>query len=257
MLSWVRLAMEPSRENDRMRAVQAPPRGIGKVTLGKLASGQKDSLSASARAKVDTFESIAKELSENTEKMPPSSFVQCVLEKSGLETALANGTEEERERLENIRELATLASRYDTTPGKGGISAFLADTALASDQDELDRKNGTAGVTLMTVHAAKGLEFDTVFVTGMEEGLFPHEGMGNDENRDEEEERRLFYVAVTRAERRLVLTLAYVRRIYGTDYQQNPSSFLSDINDSCLEYIDTPPKNAHSKTNTINISDWV
>ncbi|HFC10879.1 MAG TPA: ATP-dependent DNA helicase PcrA [Candidatus Kaiserbacteria bacterium] len=239
VLSWVRLAMEPSRENDRMRAVQAPPRGIGKVTLGKIASGQKDTLGASARVKVDEFDSIVNELSEMTLNTAPSVFLQLVLEKSGLETVLANGTEEERERLENIRELATLASRYDATPGKDGISAFLADASLASDQDELDRKNGTSGVTLMTVHAAKGLEFDTVFVTGMEEGLFPHEGMGGGENRDEEEERRLFYVAVTRAKRRLILTLAYVRRIYGTDYQQDPSSFISDIDEKYIDYVDT------------------
>jgi DNA helicase-2/ATP-dependent DNA helicase PcrA len=88
----------------------------------------------------------------------------------------------------------------------------------------------------MTVHAAKGLEFDTVFVSGMEEGLFPHEGM-NDEDRDEEEERRLFYVAVTRAARRLFLTLARVRRIYGTEYLSEPSPFLRDI-DASLVVVD-------------------
>ena len=85
----------------------------------------------------------------------------------------------------------------------------------------------------MTVHAAKGLEFDTVFVSGMEEGLFPHQGMGN-EKRDEEEERRLFYVAVTRAKTRLFLTLASVRKIYGTDTYAEPSSFLTDIDPSLL-----------------------
>src|SRR5262249_45941514 len=113
----------------------------------------------------------------------------------------------------------------------------LADAALAGDQDELDRKGEKKGITLMTVHAAKGLEFDTVFVTGMEEGLFPHEGH-EEEDRDEEEERRLFYVAVTRARKRLFLTLARVRRIYGTDYLQEPSSFLHDIDASLVEYAD-------------------
>ena len=95
----------------------------------------------------------------------------------------------------------------------------------------------------MTVHAAKGLEFNLVFVTGMEEGLFPHEGR-DDEDRDEEEERRLFYVAVTRAKKRLVLTLARARRIYGTEYLTEPSSFLRDIDPSRValsyeEYEDT------------------
>ncbi len=237
MLAWVRLALEPSRESDRMRAVQAPSRGIGKVTLGKLAAGQRDLLKPAERAKVEKFEAVVAALSVASEDTAPSAFVRLVIEKSGLESTLASGTEEERERLENIHELATLASRYDAMPGKEGIAAFLADAALASDQDELDRKEGSTGVTLMTVHAAKGLEFDTVFVTGMEEGLFPHEGMGNEE-RDEEEERRLFYVAVTRAKRRLILTLARVRRIYGTDYLQEPSSFLNDIDAAHLDYDD-------------------
>jgi len=97
----------------------------------------------------------------------------------------------------------------------------------------MDRDQSKTGVTLMTVHAAKGLEFETVFVTGLEEGLFPHEGMG-DEKRDEEEERRLFYVAVTRARTQLILTLARVRRIYGTDYMAAPSSFITDIDDHLL-----------------------
>ena len=88
----------------------------------------------------------------------------------------------------------------------------------------------------MTVHAAKGLEFDTVFVTGLEEGLFPHEGNESDDQRDEEEERRLFYVALTRAKRCLVLTLARVRRLYGTDYLSEPSSFLNDIDASLMTY---------------------
>jgi len=237
VLAWIRLALEPHREADRMRAVQSPPRGIGKITLGKLLAGQQKQLSPSANAKVEKFEAVVEELSEATEHSAPSAFVQLVIEKSGLEDMLAKGTEEERERLENIRELATIATRYDTDSGKSGISAFLADAALSSDQDELDRKEDTRGVTLMTVHAAKGLEFDTVFITGMEEGLFPHEGMGNEE-RDEEEERRLFYVAVTRAKKRLLLTLARVRRIYGTDYAQEPSSFLQDIDSGYTEYSD-------------------
>lgn len=239
VLAWIRLALDPSREAERMRAVQSPSRGIGKVTLGKLLAGKKDELRAADRAKVDAFERIVGEIAHAAETLPPSQLVKLVIEKSGLETALLKEGEEGQERLENIRELAALGSRNDATPGKEGTAAFLADAALASDQDELDRphadgRNGVKknAVTLMTVHAAKGLEFDTVFVTGLEEGLFPHEGAGQDEDRDEEEERRLFYVAVTRAKKRLVLTLARVRRIYGTDYFSEPSQFLRDIDPS-------------------------
>ena len=91
----------------------------------------------------------------------------------------------------------------------------------------------------MTVHAAKGLEFNTVFVSGMEEGLFPHENMNGEKDRDEEEERRLFYVAMTRAKERLILTLARVRKIYGSDFVTTPSSFLADIHPSLMLYDET------------------
>ena len=244
VLAWVRLALEPSRDTDRVRAIQSPSRGIGKVTIAKIAVGKQDELSPAVRAKVDVFESIVSTLHAESETTLPSLFVKRVIELSGIDEALLKDGEEGQERLENARELATLASRYDTLPGRDGIAAFLADAALAGDQDEMDRPESGGkkeGVTLMTVHGAKGLEFEVVYVTGMEEGLFPHQGMGNDEERDEEEERRLFYVAMTRAKKELVLTLARIRRIYGTDFMAEPSSFLSDIDASLLtvEYGDS------------------
>ena len=148
------------------------------------------------------------------------------------------GNAEDRERFENVEELASVAARHDSLLGKEGIATFLAEAALASDQDEMDQGE-KKGVTLMTVHAAKGLEFNTVFVSGMEEGLFPHQGMGDSNDRDEEEERRLFYVAMTRAKERLYLTLASVRKIYGSDSVTAPSSFLSDIDNSLMLYDET------------------
>jgi len=234
VLAWVRLALDPEREVDRVRAVQAPTRGIGKVTLGKLIEGRREDLKAGERTKVAAFEAIVMELNELSKIAIPSEFVKLVIEKSGIAASLQKGGEEDMERLENAKELATLASRYDATPGEEGIAAFLAESALAGDQDELDAP-GKNGITLMTVHAAKGLEFDTVFVTGLEEGLFPHQGHEG-EKRDEEEERRLFYVAVTRAKRRLSLTLATVRRIYGTDFVSEPSSFIRDIDDGLITF---------------------
>jgi DNA helicase-2/ATP-dependent DNA helicase PcrA len=238
VLAWARLALEPGRDIDRIRAVQSPPRGIGKVTLGKITAGKLDTLRPAERAKVGDFEKVVAELSAAAEATPPSAFVKLVLEKSGMETALLKEGEEGQDRLENIRELGALASRHDHLPGKEGLASFLADSALASDQDEMDRDQKKKGATLMTVHAAKGLEFDLVFVTGLEEGLFPHEGM-NEEERDEEEERRLFYVAVTRARKRLVLTLARVRRIYGTEYFSEPSNFLRDIDPSLVSFLES------------------
>jgi DNA helicase-2/ATP-dependent DNA helicase PcrA len=235
ILSWIRLCLDPSRETDRMRAVQSPSRGIGKVTLGKLLAGKADTLRAADRAKLDAFEKILNELNTIAQTAQPSAFVKVVIERSGLADSLRKEGEDGEERLENVKELATLASRHDETPGMEGISSFLAEAALAGDQDEMDRDQTKKGVTLMTVHAAKGLEFDTVFVTGLEEGLFPHEGMGN-EDRDEEEERRLFYVAITRAKKKLFLTLARVRRIYGTDIYAAPSSFIKDIDEDLIDF---------------------
>ncbi len=245
VIAWVRLALEPSREADRMRAVQAPSRGIGKVTLGKLLAGKREELKPGERTKVEVFEKVLAFLHESAKTATPSEFIRLVIEKSGMKTTYEKGGDDDLERLANAQELATLASRHDDTPGTEGIAAFLADTALAGDQDEIDRprddvsgvhaRQEKRGVTLMTVHAAKGLEFDAVFVSGLEEGLFPHEGMG-DEERDEEEERRLFYVAITRARSRLYLCLARVRRIYGTDYLQTPSSFIQDIDPSLIVY---------------------
>lgn len=237
VLSWVRLALDPSREADRMRAVQFPSRGIGKVLLGKLAAGMKDELKPSERVKVEKFDAILTKLGTAADTLSPSEFVRLVIAESGIEEALSDGTEEDQERLLNAKELATLASRHDETPGRDGIAAFLADAALAGDQDEMDRpQEKKEGVTLMTVHAAKGLEFDAVFVAGMEEGLFPHEGMNEEEERDDEEERRLFYVAVTRARKKLYLTMAHIRRIYGTDYINEPSSFIRDIDEGLVEF---------------------
>lgn len=237
-LAWMRLALDPSRESDKLRAAAIPPRGIGRVTLGKLVAGQRGALRAGELAKVEAFENIIQELSRAAKTLVPSQFVKLVVEKSGMRRALfEEGNAEDRERFENVEELASVAARHDAIPGHEGIAAFLAEAALASDQDEMDLpvqagRGEKKGVMLMTVHAAKGLEFDTVFVSGMEEGLFPHEGLGDDLSaggRDEEEERRLFYVAVTRAKERLYLTLARVRKIYGSDLFTEPSSFLADI----------------------------
>lgn len=239
-LAWMRLAMDSSREVDKVRAAATPPRGIGRVTLGKLLEGKRNELRAGELEKVETFEKIISELASATEKLVPSEFVKLVIEKSGMRRALfEEGNEEDRERFENVEELASVAARYDGTSGKESISTFLSEAALASDQDELDNPQGDTskrGVTLMTVHAAKGLEFNTVFVSGMEEGLFPHAGMGSSENRDEEEERRLFYVAMTRAKERLILTFALIRKIYGSDSLTVPSSFLADIDPSLMVY---------------------
>ncbi len=119
-----------------------------------------------------------------------------------------------------------------------GMEKFLEHSCLASDQDDMGKKGG---IKLMTVHASKGLEFEHVFIAGLEQDLFPHEGMGNEDKTLEgkEEERRLFYVALTRAEEKLHLSYAQTRTIYGSRQVNAPSEFLSDIDDH-LMHLENP-----------------
>jgi len=145
------------------------------------------------------------------------------------------GTDEDKERLENVRELVTLAQKYDDRPPEEGIEKLLEDASLASEQDSLEKD--TSGAKLLTIHASKGLEFDVVFITGLEAGLFPHARFdeGSLSKESEEEERRLFYVALTRARKKLYLTHAMVRTIFGSRNGTIPSEFITDIDEEFLE----------------------
>jgi DNA helicase-2/ATP-dependent DNA helicase PcrA len=177
------------------------------------------------------LEKIKKEV----ENKKPSDVIKFIIKESGLEIELQRGTDEDKERLENMRELATLAIKYDHLPKPEGVEKLLEEAALATDQDSLI-KNENA-VKLMTVHAAKGLEFDYVFITGLEADLFPHQPVGKEEKTPEEmeEERRLFYVALTRARKKLFLTYAEMRTIYGSQQMNLPSEFLGDIDNDLLQ----------------------
>ncbi len=217
------------------RVINVPPRGIGKVTLEKIAAGKEDELSAAMKSKVKDFRALLEKIKAAAESMPPSSLVKFILKESGLEAQLKGDGDEGEERLLNIRELAALATKYDALPPLEALDQFLANAALASDQDSLI--DAPAGVKLMTVHSSKGLEFDYVFVGGLEENLFPHKRMNEREIsvEQEEEERRLFYVAITRARKRLYLTYASVRTVFGSKQVNIPSEFLSDIGDELTE----------------------
>jgi DNA helicase II / ATP-dependent DNA helicase PcrA len=164
--------------------------------------------------------------------------MQTIIVDSGMEKELMEGSSEDRERLENARELVSLTVRYDGVPGKEVLTQFLEETALQSDQDNDTKDKG--GVRLMTIHASKGLEFDHVFVTGLEQDLFPHKNIGNRKRskEEEEEERRLFYVAVTRARKHLYLTHAELRTIFGQKQINAPSEFLEDVPEEIAEYHD-------------------
>lgn len=239
LMSYLRAALNNEDYASLARASAAPVRGIGKTTLAKIASGERASLPAAIARKVnDLFNTLA-QIKNAVEQKSASEVIKFALQASGLETSLKKGNAEEQERLENLRELVTLATKYDYLPAPEGIIALLEEVALASEQDSLNEKKD--GVKLMTVHAAKGLEFDYVFITGLEQDLFPHAGFGptsgqaSEKDRDDEEERRLFYVAITRARKKVYLTYAQIRTIFGSRQITTPSEFIFDISDDLLE----------------------
>ena len=234
ILSFIQAALAGS-PSSFARVLNVPPRGIGKVTLEKIAAGKEEELSAAMKSKLKDFRDLLAKIKIAAETMPPSSLIKTILKESGLEEQLKAEGEEGEERLLNIRELAALATKYDTLEPQEALDQFLENAALASDQDQLI--DAPAGVKLMTVHSSKGLEFDYVFVGGLEENLFPHKRMNEREIsvEQEEEERRLFYVAITRARKRLFLSYASVRTVFGSKQVNIPSEFLSDIGDELTE----------------------
>ncbi len=224
LLSYVRAALNPLSKVDFARAVATPSRGIGKTTLEKVFAGQEAALPAAARAKVATFKDTLTKIAHAAKTLPPSEALRYTLEASGIEVMLKKDAEEGSERMENLNELLNLAVRYDEMLPPEGIEKMLEEAALQSDQDELAEKSD--GVVLLTVHASKGLEFDVVFVTGLEQGLFPSLREGT---RDPEEERRLFYVAITRARKQVYLSYAHDRMRWGSRELTTPSEFFDDI----------------------------
>jgi len=236
VLSYLRAAINPKGKSDLARIVGVPPRGIGKVTVEKMLSGQP---LGAASAKVAAFRELLLKIRHAVHTLPTSEAVRFCIEASGIQKMYGGKTEEDAEHLGNVRELANLAAKYESDEPPAGIERLLEEAALQSEQDELDMSRDKGGISLMTVHAAKGLEFDAVFVVGMEQGLFP--SLRNDETRDPEEERRLFYVALTRARKHLFLSYAYERTKYGTRESALPSEFLSDIDARLLADSESTP----------------
>ncbi len=235
VLAYLRAGLNQDCIADMKRIINVPARGIGKVTLAKIFMGGEDSLPASTRVKIKDFRKLLEEIGKVAKEKRPSETVAFIITASGLESEWKYGKDEDAERLLNAYELASFASRYDSLTPEEGVEAFLTDAALQSDQDELEGEK--MGVRLMTVHASKGLEFDTVFVTGLEDGLFPHQRL-NKENispAEAEEERRLFYVALTRARKKIYLSYTQVRTVFGSRQVNIPSEFIFDIPEELVE----------------------
>jgi DNA helicase-2/ATP-dependent DNA helicase PcrA len=241
-LAYLRLVTNPADDLAFRRALGTPPRGIGRATLARLeelaATDGTPLLAATARA-AETLggragrglgefaRTVAQLQSVVATPAPLGDRVAAVLDGAGLrETLRREGTAEAESRLENLDELVVAAEEFAARPEGGDLGGFLDSVALIADVDEL--QEARPAVTLMTLHSAKGLEFPAVFLTGLEEGVFPH-GRALDDEEGIEEERRLAYVGLTRAKERLFLSYAAERRLGGYAGLREPSRFLLEM----------------------------
>lgn len=223
------------------RVINVPARGIGDTSLAKILDfGRKSNLSISSvlervgelglgpkqTAALVDFARLLEVFGRSRDSESLPELIGLVIKKSGYETFLDDGTPSGEERIENVRELLTVANEYVSVHGESNLEGFLEEVALIADIDNWNPDE--EAVTLMTFHAAKGLEFKAVFMAGMEENLFPHANSAWDQEQLEEE-RRLCYVGITRARERLYMTITRERMLYGKTQNNSPSRFLADI----------------------------
>ena len=257
VLAYLRVLHNPFDSVSLQRVINLPPRGIGQKTVQELmrwsaAEGisayealtriaglrfddSSDPLAAQApfgvraREVLGSFADILEPIRASLAETSVLGTLDALLERTGYARFLQDGTEEGEERLANVQELRTKAQSYDELAPEDALAAFLEDVSLVQDVDQLDEQgNRGEAVTLITLHAAKGLEFPYVFVVGVEEGVLPHQ-RSVDDARQLEEERRLFYVGITRAMRGLYLIRAFRRTMYGSSSAGIPSRFLANV----------------------------
>ncbi len=241
-LAYLRVLRSDADQVSFERVINVPARSIGDRTLEAVrrlvrddrpyfraleaaAAGEGD-LATRARTAIGGFVALVRRLRTRIGVLALPELLDDVLEASGYRAMLADGSEEGEDRWANLLELRSVTTRYDDLSPDDALDRFLEETALVADQDAYE--GASDAVTLITLHAAKGLEFPVVFIAGLEEGVFPHSRALDDE-RELEEERRLAYVGMTRAKRRLYLSHAWRRATWGMGQASIPSRFLLEI----------------------------
>ncbi|MHB1007208.1 MAG: ATP-dependent helicase [Chloroflexota bacterium] len=208
------------------------------VEVGALDKAPKAPFATRTELLLTGFAALPLKLLDAGRRLDALALLEYILKETGLGEQILDGTEEGEERWKNVKELASVAGDYAGLDAATSLETFLEAVALVSEQDNLGE--GVDAVTLITLHAAKGLEFKAVFIAGVEEGLCPH-SRSVDDPRQMEEERRLFYVGMTRAKEHLYLVYAFRRTLYGGSMPGTPSRFLADIPDNLVQGRDTPP----------------
>ena len=257
LLAYLRLVFNPSDNISLMRVVNEPSRKIGVTTVEKVAvAAAERSISmfdameiaetipelSKVAGKLKTFTDLIRGIQRDTNQEEPSKVIEAIYTRSGYqEMLLLENTVENQTRIENIQEFIHSAEEYEKSAEEPTLFEFLESTALVADVDNYDEENDS--VVLMTLHSAKGLEFPVVFMCGMEDGLFPSQRSMYSEE-EIEEERRLCYVGITRAKKRLHLTYAMRRSMYGGSVYSKASRFLDEIPMSFIETVETERKDA-------------
>ncbi len=254
VMAYLRLISNPADDLSFNRIINVPKRGIGGVSLQKLYDFSNiydysyldaaknvslSPLTGKAATETGKFAKMLTDLQQMAEFVSVTEIVEQMLEKTGYITSLEQeNTLESETRIANINEFLSVTQEFDKlTDGESNLTDFLTDLALVSDLDQVEEEPQSE-VTLMTLHAAKGLEFPVVFVIGMEEGIFPS-FRSLMEEAEMEEERRLAYVGITRAEQELFITNAYSRLLYGRTQNNPPSRFMQEMDADVLEYANT------------------
>jgi DNA helicase-2/ATP-dependent DNA helicase PcrA len=249
VLAYCRLISNPRDPVAFARVVNVPRRKLGDRTVAELERlsrrlgispfdaidhlAETEDIGAAAGAALQSFRATVDHLGEQSRRLPPPALLELLLEETGYRRMVRDGTPEGEERWANIVELIGLSGDYAELDPPDGLRRFLENVALVSDVDTLDET--APGVTLITLHQVKGLEFAVVFITGMEEGLLPHVRALEEGVSGVEEERRLTYVGITRAQQRLYLSHAFRRHLYGSGQAATASRFLGDVPPELLE----------------------
>lgn len=255
LLSYLRLIVNPHDEVSLRRVINEPKRGIGAKSIEDLSVLAKNlgmsMFEAITKPKEMEFKRIILELQEDAKNCSLTELIEHVIEKSGMKRELEETKSLENEiRLENLMEFKSITENYQKETGTVNLEDFLDEISLVSDIAE--HKNVENAITMMTIHSAKGLEFRSVFLAGMEENIMPH-SMSLQESGGLEEERRLCYVAITRAKERLYLTNAKKRMLFGNTAVNAPSRFITEIDESLIDK-DDRIKQMEAKEKTFNKS---